>query len=83
VGAKADLKNFYIAAQAYYQKNPDGTFDLESAKQHGFKPTSDVKLEVRRGQQVNFLATASHPNGNKMFTINSKGEIVEQQMPDR
>jgi hypothetical protein len=80
-----DLKNFYIAAEIYFQKNPDGTIDRESAKQYGFKPTYDVKLEVGGGQRVNFSATASHPNGTEIYTINSKGEIigVKQEMLDR
>jgi Tfp pilus assembly protein PilE len=81
--AKNDLKNFYTASQKYIQKNPDGTIDVELAKQYGFKPIDDVKLEVRGGQQVNFMAIASHPNGTKIFTINNKGEILEQKIPDR
>lgn len=81
--AKKDLKCFYIAAERYFETNPNGTFDVETAKQYCFKPTYDVKSEVRRGQQVNFLATASHPKGTRMFIINNKGEITEQKMPDR
>jgi hypothetical protein len=81
--SKNDLKFFYIATQTYFQKNPEGTIDVELAKQYGFKPTYDVKLEVRSGQRFNFMAIASHPNGTKIFTINNKGEILEQKMPDR
>lgn len=83
--AKNDLKQFYIAAQTYYQKNPEGTIDLEAAKQYGFKPTYNVKLEARSGNRFNFTATASHPHGTEMYTINSAGEIVgvKQAMPDR
>ena len=83
--AKNDLKQFYIAAQTYYQKNPEGTIDLEAAKQYGFKPTPGVKLEIRKGQQMNFSVSSSHSGGTEMFTINSEGEIigVKQAMPNR
>jgi hypothetical protein len=83
--AKSDLKNFYTAAERYFQKNPEGTINVELAKQYGFKPTYDVKLEVRSGQLFNFKATASHPHGTEMYIINSEGEIagVKQAMPDR
>ena len=83
--AKNDLKNFYIASQKYFQKNPDRTIDVESAKQYSFKPTDDIKLEIQKGQRVNFSTTASHPNGTEMYTINSEGEIigVKQEIPGR
>jgi Tfp pilus assembly protein PilE len=83
--AQSDLKNFYTAAERYFQKNPEGTINVELAKQYGFKPTYDVKLEVRSGQRFNFKATASHPQGTEMYTISSEGEIaaVKQAMPDR
>lgn len=81
--SKNDLKNFYIAAEKYFQNNPNGTIDVETAKQYGFKPSPGVKLEIRKGQQMNFIATTSHPIGIKMYVINSEGEIVEQKIPDR
>jgi hypothetical protein len=83
--AVKDLKNLYNVAQTYFQKNHDGTIDMESAKQYGFKPTYDVKLEIQRGQRMNFSATASHPKGTEMYTINNKGEIIglKQAMLDR
>lgn len=74
--AKNDLRNFYNAAEIYFQKNHDGTIDMESAKQYGFKPAYDVKLEIQRGQRMNFSATASHPKGTEMYTINNQGEII-------
>lgn len=83
--AKSDLKNFYTAAERYFQKNPESTIVVELAKQYGFKPTYDVKLEVRSGQRLNFMATASHAHGTEMYTINSEGEIVgvKRAMPNR
>jgi Tfp pilus assembly protein PilE len=91
ITAKSNLKNFYTAAEKYYQENPEGTIDMELAEQYGFKPTPGVKLEVRSGQRFNFTATASFqppsepydPSGTKMYTINNHGEIVEQKMSDR
>jgi hypothetical protein len=74
--SKNDLKNFYNAAEIYFQKNPDGTIDAESAKQYGFNPTYDVKLEIQRGQRMNFSTTASHPKGTETYAINSEGEII-------
>lgn len=84
VMAKNDLKNFYIATQTYFQKNPEGKIDVELAKQYGFRPTYDVKLEVQSGQRLNFMATASHPSGTEMYTINAEGEIisVKKAMPN-
>lgn len=85
ITAKSDLKNFYTAAERYFQKNPEGKIDVELAKQYGFKPTYDVKLEVRNGQRFNFTATASHPLGTQIYTIKSEGEIVgvKQAKPNR
>jgi hypothetical protein len=48
-----------------------------------FKPTPGVKLEIKKGQRMNFTATTSHPNGTKSYTVNNNGEIVEQKMLDR
>lgn len=83
--AKNDLRNLYKAADTYFQKNPDGAFDMQSAGQYGFKPASDVKLEIQRGQRMNFSATASHSKGTEIYTINNKGEVigVKQAMPNR
>lgn len=81
--SRNDLKNFYFAAERYFQKNPDGTIDVESAKQYSFKPSPGVKLEIQKGQRMNFTATASHPGGTERYLVNNNGEIVEQKMPDR
>jgi Tfp pilus assembly protein PilE len=74
--SKYDLEKFYIAAEIYFRKNPEGTIDVESAKQYGFMPTPGVKFEIQRGQRINFSATAFHPNGTETYTINNDREII-------
>jgi uncharacterized membrane protein len=34
--SRGDLKNFYVAAESYFQKNHEGTINLETAMQYGF-----------------------------------------------
>ena len=75
--ARVDLRNLYKTAQSYYAQNPDGSFNLEVAEKYSFKPSFNVKLTLEGVKQNNFKATAMHPGGNKVYSIDNKGVISE------
>jgi len=76
---KADLKNLHVTSQSYFSKNPDGTMQIDDARKYGFKPTNDVKLEIKGGQRLNFFVIGYHKYGSKVFTINRDGDITSQK----
>jgi hypothetical protein len=81
--AKNDLRNFYIAAQSYYQQNPNESLDIDIAIKYGFKPTYNVKLDVQSDKQISFKATAAHPGGTEIYTIDNKGVISATKKKSR
>ena len=58
--AKADLKNAYTAAQAFFADNPSGTADLSGIKGTGYQQTQGVVLAVTAGTQTTLAMTASN-----------------------
>ncbi len=58
--AKADLKNAYTAAQAFFADNPSGTADLAGIKGTGYQQTQGVVLAVTAGTQTTLAMTASN-----------------------
>lgn len=74
--ARADVKNAYTAAQAYFADNPSGEFGPSSFDSYGFKSTDGVATSVVNGTQAALQITASHAKGGRAFTINSAGVIT-------
>lgn len=56
--AKADLKNAYTAAQAFFADNPTGTADLAAIKGTGYQQTTGVDLQITGGTQTTIAMTA-------------------------
>ncbi len=61
-GAKADLKNAYTAAQAYFADNPTATLTLTELGAGGYKQSAGVVLTVTAGTQSTLNMTASNSN---------------------
>jgi type IV pilus assembly protein PilA len=74
--AKADAKNTYTAAQAYYGDHAAGvigsTADLTA---YGFQPTVSVTTAAA-GAQGALAITSSHASGNSTYSVNSAGVIT-------
>jgi type IV pilus assembly protein PilA len=75
--SKADLKNAYTAAQAYFSDLPGATIDsvakLQSA---GFQPSTNVTV-TPSGTMSTLSMTAVHSaSGATTYTINSAGVIT-------
>ena len=76
VSAKADAKNAYTAAQAYYGDHNAGaigsTADLTA---YGFQPTANVTTAAAGA--ANALAiTSAHASGNSTSSVDSAGVIT-------
>lgn len=74
--ARADVKNAYTAAQAFFSDNPGGTATLAALQSYGFNTTANVVTSVVNGTQAALQITASHTGGGRAFTVDSTGAIT-------
>ena len=74
--AKADSKNAYTAAQAYYAENPAGilagTADITAS---GFNPTTGVTTTIT-GASSALAITTKHADGTVTYSVTSAGVIT-------
>jgi type IV pilus assembly protein PilA len=74
--SKADAKNAYTAAQAYFTENATGvigsTADLTSK---GFNATVGV-VTTAAGDQAGLAITATHPQGDVTYSVTAAGAIT-------
>ena len=78
-GAKADLKNAYTAAQAYFADNPTATITLTELASGGYQQTTGVVMTVSAGTQSTLALTASNSNAGSSattYSVNSAGVIT-------
>jgi Tfp pilus assembly major pilin PilA len=78
-GAKSDLKNTYVAAVACLEKNPQKIIsDINDLNQCGFQKTNkDNIISVDNFSNSSGSITSTHPQCNKTYFIDSKGDIKE------
>ena len=74
--AKADLKNAYTAAQAYYTQTPAGTVTLALLKTNGYTPTANVTVTVTAGTQALLAMTSVHASGDVTYKVDAAGAIT-------
>ncbi len=76
-GAKADLKNAYTAAQAYFADNPTAAITTTELGTGGYKPTAGVTVTISSGKntQANLEMTASNSLSSSVttYTVDSAG----------
>jgi prepilin-type N-terminal cleavage/methylation domain-containing protein len=72
--AKAELKSFYAACQAYFAQNAGSNCDLNTVSGM-FTKTDDVIITTAAGQAM-IGAKAVHTAGTKTFTIGPSGNIT-------
>jgi len=73
--AKADAKNAYTAAQAYFTDAPTATMDYAKLVSSGFISTASVTLTIAGGQG-NLGISTSHLSGDKTYVVNTTGGIT-------
>jgi type IV pilus assembly protein PilA len=76
VAAKADLKNAYTAAQAYFSDSPAATVDASKLALGGFVGTSNVALTVSTGTMAGLTMTGKHDSSTQTYSISSAGVIT-------
>ena len=75
--AKADLKNAYTAAQAYFSDKPTVVLTTTELATGGFVKTADVTLTVSDGHMATLSMTAVHgASGATTYTIGPSGVIT-------
>jgi type IV pilus assembly protein PilA len=77
-GAKADLKNAYTAAQAYFADNPTATVNAAALTAGGYQPTAGVAVAITAGTQSTLAMTSSSSLSSTptTYSINSAGVIT-------
>jgi type IV pilus assembly protein PilA len=77
-GAKADLKNAYTAAQAFFADNPSGTIDAAALTAGGYQQTQGVVLAITGTGQTTLAMTASNSLSATptTYAVNSAGTIT-------
>ena len=76
--AKADAKNAYTAAMAYFSDNPTGTIGgTSNISALGFNPTNGVTT-TPAGSQTNLTITTTHGASNPTvtYTVSATGVIT-------
>ncbi len=74
--AKADVKNAYTAAQAFFSDSPAGSVaSTATLTGYGYKPSANVTMTAT-GNNSSLVITASHASGNTTYTTDSSGAIT-------
>jgi type IV pilus assembly protein PilA len=74
--ARADVKNAYTAAQAYFSDWPTATVDLAKLQGAGYTASTGVTLNPAVGTMAGLSLTSVHGSGNTTYTINAAGVIT-------
>jgi type IV pilus assembly protein PilA len=74
--ARADVKNAYTAAQAYFSDWPTSTVTLAKLQGSGYTQSTGVTLTVATGTMAGLSLTSVHGSGNTTYTISAAGAIT-------
>lgn len=77
-GAKADAKNAYTAAQAYFADNPSAAPDLAALKTAGYQQTTGVTLGTTGVSTALVITTSNSLAGSSSieYSVSSAGVIT-------
>ena len=75
--ARADCKNAYTAAQAFFSDSPAGTVSTSVLGTYGYVATVGVAPTVSGTMTTLSIATKHSVDGAKTYTVNSAGAITE------
>jgi len=73
--ANSDIKNAFIAAQAYFSDHPSGTVTDPILAGYGFSGSGNVTLSIITGTQIGLNLTTAHTTGDKTYSIDADGDI--------
>jgi prepilin-type N-terminal cleavage/methylation domain-containing protein len=73
--ARADVKNAYTAAQAYFSDKPGVTVTTTELGTGGYVASNGVTVAVTTGTMAGLTITSTHSNGDKTYTISPSGVI--------
>jgi type IV pilus assembly protein PilA len=74
--ARADVKNAYTAAQAYFSDWPTATVTVARLQGAGYTQSTGVTLAVPDGTMAGLSLTSVHGSGNTTYTISAAGAIT-------
>jgi prepilin-type N-terminal cleavage/methylation domain-containing protein len=74
--ARADVKNAYTAAQAYFSDWPTATVTVARLQGSGYTQSAGVTLTVAAGTMAALSLTSVHGSGNTTYTISASGAIT-------
>jgi type IV pilus assembly protein PilA len=74
--ARADVKNAYTAAQAYFSDWPTATVTVAGLQGAGYTQSAGVTLTVATGTMAGLSLTSVHGSGNTTYTISASGAIT-------
>ena len=74
--SKADVKNAYTSAQAFFSDSPSGTVTAALLGSYGFKSTASVTTAVTAGTMTGLAITAVHATGDTTYSVDSAGTIT-------
>ena len=72
--ARADVKQMYSAAQAFFIENPDGTLTLADMQRLGYNQTNSVTADAG-GTMTTMTISAVHSNGTTTYSADAYGII--------
>jgi len=75
--AKADAKNAYTAAQAFFADTPAGEVDKDKLVEYGYKQTKDVTVTVTNPSQATLVLTSKHDSSTTTYQVDASGNITE------
>ncbi len=74
--AKADVKNAYTAAQAFFSDSPAGSVDSSATLTgYGYKPSANVSMTAT-GNNSTLVISAKHGSGDTTYSTDSSGAIT-------
>lgn len=74
--AKADAKNAYTSAQAFFSDSPSATVSTTLLGSYGFKSTTGVTTAVATGTQAGLSITATNTSGGRGYSVDNTGTIL-------
>ena len=74
--ARADVKNMYTAAQAFFSDSPSGTATTVLLQTYGYRTTNNVTPVVTTGTITGLAMTAVHSSGTTTYSVASTGNIT-------
>ena len=73
--SNTDIRNAFLAAQAYFSDYPDGTVTDSILTSYGYRSSDNVTLSIITGTQSGLSLTTAHDAGDKTYSIDADGNV--------